>query len=118
MATTAVAGGAEVQVGGVCGTQHRLNGVDARVGNRAGRQARVEVGVVGRVDSVIVGLGEVQVPPLPGVGLVAHRVLHGGVGLKPHALLQPVQVHVGDHRALVCHAGFALDDGGDGHDLI
>ena len=42
----------------------------------------------------------------------------GRVGLQPHLLLQPVDEHGGDARALVRLAGLLLDDGGERDELL
>ena len=56
--------------------------------------------------------------PPQGALAAGYRVDHGGVGLKPHALLQPVEEDTGDQGAFLGDAGLLLDDGGEHHRLI
>ena len=44
-------------------------------------------------------------------GEVADGILHGGVGLEEHALLQTVEVDAGNEGLLFVVVGFFLDDG-------
>ena len=85
--------------------EHRGDALTTRCAHRAGRQARKEVGVVGRVDPVV----------LVAAASSARRcqldgVLYGRVGLERHADPQPVPVHGRHDGAIRVDQRFALDD--------
>jgi hypothetical protein len=53
-----------------------------------------------------------------GPGVPSHSVLHGGVGLQRHLDLEAIPEDRGDQRQLAGHHRLALDDGGEGEQLV
>ena len=85
-----------------------------RIGNRAGRQAVDDVGVVRcRLRDLALGEGMTERPFAED-----ETVDDGRVRLKLHLLLQPIGKHRGDPRALLGLAGLFLDDGGENDELV
>ena len=83
---------------------------DAGVGDGAGGQAAVFVGVVGGGRCLVC-----VEHPLP---VFAQGELQGAVHLQRHLLLQAVVDYAGDDGALVVEAGFFFHQRGHGHDGV
>ncbi|CDN42404.1 hypothetical protein BN871_BG_00040 [Paenibacillus sp. P22] len=90
--------------------QRSFDGLQARTADRSRRQAVAPVRVVGALDLEIL-LVE------PFLGLV-QQVLHGGVDLQPHRLGQTVVDDAGDGSPLRVDDDLALDQRGDGKQLM
>src|ERR1700690_145515 len=115
----------ELVAAGAIGARHKIEvvrgrGLDrgsqrshARIGDGAGRQARVLVGVVGLVAREVRTVDDavVAVFDLGGVD-------GGRIALQGHADPQAVRKDRGDERPLVRQLGLALDQRGERHDLV
>src|SRR5207253_7986982 len=95
----------EKQVTDGCWVERCLDGVQSRARDGAGRQSRASVGVVRMIAQEV---GASQTLPILAMG-----VLHSGIGLQRHSLLQPVPEHGRDEPLLVPGHGFPLDNGGE-----
>ncbi len=99
------------------GTRRVGGGLDrgaAGIGDRPGRQTVDEIGVVGR------RLGELTLGERMAERALAvdQAIDDRRVGLQLHLLLEPINEHRGNPRALLRLAGFLLDDRGQDHELV
>jgi hypothetical protein len=85
-----------------------LNRRQRRVGDGAGRQTQVEIGIVRRLHALIIFLRDLR-PPRIRIARVAQAILDRRVGIQCNASFKRLKYT----PAIVgpAHAGFALDDG-------
>src|SRR6187431_2779788 len=81
----------EIPVGDLRGIQRGDEARATRRRDRPGWKARVEIGVVRRLDLEILVHNSRSV--------TAECVLNGGVSLEKHSLAEPVVIHSGNHGA-------------------
>ena len=102
----AVVAADEVEVTDVGGGQGGAENLSAGSRDRTWREARVDVGVVGRIEAQV-GAGEVAVVAAGAL----EGVDRGGVALERHPDSQPVVEDGGDERELRVAPGLPLNDG-------
>ena len=106
--------GDEIEILGRERMQHRLNGGQAGVANRARRQALVQITVVGTLDLEI-GRGD---GPPERTRPVSYGIDHRRVGLQWHAAAQAVGENAGDMCALHRRGGLLFHDRGQSQRLV
>ena len=103
--------GYEVEVCGVGGVECSAESGEAGIGDGAGRQAGVFVGVVRGVESEV---GGVDCAAIPAFG--EEPVDDGRVGHEGHFAAEPVDEDAGDEWPLGGDGGFAFDERGERDD--